>query len=259
MQDLSKTSGLDLKLDIKKHSLILGEGLTKVIPAVRRLKDMREVLVGKDILKPDELYYMYRDLHKIKDEKEIRKNKLRYDVTIIRPDKLGNEFMKTAGHYHPGNFGELYEVLFGEAWCLLQKKNTKDYRIIEDVILVKAKVQDKIVIPPGYGHILINLGTTELVTSNWVSSEFSSEYDLYKKAQGAAYYIFRDNLGERFELNPCYKNVPKIRVARPAKEITKFGLRQLEPIYPHLYQEVQKLDFLNDPLSYDYTNVFEFL
>src|SRR3989338_3234016 len=259
MEDLSKASGLEFKLDAKKHSLILGKDLNKVKPVVRRLKEMKEVLVRKDITKPAELYYMYRDLRENKDEFDIRKNKLRYDVTIIRPDRLGNEFMKTAGHYHPGDFGELYEVLSGSAWCLLQKRNAGDERIIEDVILVKAETGDKIVIPPGYGHILINITGDYLVTSNWVSAEFSSEYELYEKAGGAAYYIFEDSLGERFEVNPYFKKVPRIRMAKPAKEIKKFGLLSGVPMYPLLYKEAGKLDFLNNPLKYDYSDVFVFL
>jgi len=259
VRDLSKASGLNLKLDTKKHSLILGGALSKVSPATRFLKDIKEVLVQKELSKPAELYYMYRALHKIKDAQEIAKNKLRYDVTIIRPDRLGNEFMKTAGHYHPGDFGELYEVLSGSAWCLLQKRNAGDERIIEDVILVKAETGDKIVIPPGYGHILINITGDYLVTSNWVSAEFSSEYELYEKARGAAYYIFEDSLGERFEVNPYFKEVPRIRMAKPAKEIKKFGLLSGVPMYPLLYKEAGKLDFLNNPLKYDYSDVFVFL
>lgn len=259
MQNLKEMSGLDLKLDTKKHQFILGTELTKVKPATRFLKDIKEVLVDKELAAPNELYYMYRSLHKVKDKADIRKNKLRYDVTIIKADRLGNEFMKTAGHYHPGYFGELYEILYGEAWCLLQKRNDSDYKIIEDVILVKAKTGDKIVIPPKYGHILINVGKEDLVTSNWVSSEFSSEYDLYRKTQGAAYFIFEDNLGERFEVNPNYKSVAKIKVTLPSGEISKFGLKTQAPMYPLLYKDVQKLDFLNNPLKYDYSDAFVFL
>lgn len=259
MEDLSKISGLELILDAKKHSLILGKDLNKVKPAVRRLKEMKEVLARKSTAWPDELYYIYRGLRDSRDEFNIRKNKLRYDVTLIRPGRLGNEFMKTAGHYHWGDYGELCEVLYGKAWCLLQKKNTKNSRIIEDVILVKAGLGDKIVIPPGYGHILINTGKTNLVIAHWVSSEFSPEYELYKTAGGAAYFVFEDNLGERFEINPYYQEVPKIRMAGPLEKIAKFGLNSAVPIYSLLRGHAEKLDFLNNPLQYDYSDVFEFL
>ncbi|OGX25986.1 MAG: hypothetical protein A3J51_01790 [Omnitrophica WOR_2 bacterium RIFCSPHIGHO2_02_FULL_45_21] len=238
---------------------MLGDALSKVSPAIRFLKEIKEVLVEKELSSPAELYYMYRDMHKIKDAERLAKHKLRYDVTVIRPGRLGNEFMKTAGHYHPGDFGELYEVLSGCAWCLLQRRNTGDERIIEDVILIKAKTGDKIVIPPRYGHILINIEKEHLVTSNWVSASFHSQYELYEKAQGAAYYIFEDSLGERFEANPYFKEVSRIRVALPAKEIKKFGLVSGAPMYSLLYKEAGKLDFLNNPLKYDYSDVFVFL
>ena len=231
MEDLSKTSGLELKLDLKKHSLILGKNLNKIKPEVRYLKEPKEIPPRKGITAPEQLYYIYRGLRDIKDEDIIRGNKLRYDIIVIRPGKLGNELMKTAGQNHRGGHGELYEVVYGEAWCLLQKKDVKNSRIIEDVILVKAAPGDKVVIPPEYGHTLINTGKTHLVVSRWVSSEFSPEYELYKMEGGAAYFVFEDSLGERFEANPYYQEVPKMRVARPFKKIEKFGLSSSEPMY----------------------------
>ncbi|HBU07767.1 MAG TPA: glucose-6-phosphate isomerase [Candidatus Omnitrophica bacterium] len=259
MEDLSKTSGLGLKLDVKKHSLIPGKDLNKVKPEVRYLKEVKEALAEKSITEPEQLYYIYRGLRDIKDEDIIRRNKLRYDITVIRPGNLGNEYMKTAGQNHRGDYGELYEVVYGKAWCLLQKKNTKNSRIIEDVILIKAVPGDKVVIPPEYGYTLINTGKTHLVVSRWVSSESSLEYELYKMRGGAAYFVFKDNLGERFEVNPYYQEVPKMRVARPLKKIEKFGLSSQEPMYLLARSQAGKLDFLNNPDKYDYSDVFEFL
>lgn len=253
MEDLSKTSGLELKLDVKKHSLILGKNLNKIKPEVR------EILPRKGITEPEQLYYIYRGLRDSRDEDIIRRNKLRYDIIVIRPGKLGNELMKTAGQNHRGDYGELYEVVRGEAWCLLQKKDVKNSRIIEDVILVKAVPGDKIVILPEYGYTLINTGKTHLVVSRWVSSEFSSEYELYKMEGGSAYFVFEDSLGERFEVNPYYQEVPKMRVARPFKKIEKFALSSKEPMYLLARLQARKLDFLNNPDKYDYSDVFEFL
>ncbi|MEK6564369.1 MAG: glucose-6-phosphate isomerase family protein [Candidatus Omnitrophota bacterium] len=256
---MSKTSGLELKLDLKKHSLILGKNLNKIKPEVRYLKEPKEIPPRKGITAPEQLYYIYRGLRDIKDEDIIRGNKLRYDIIVIRPGKLGNELMKTAGQNHRGGHGELYEVVYGEAWCLLQKKDVKNSRIIEDVILVKAAPGDKVVIPPEYGHTLINTGKTHLVVSRWVSSEFSPEYELYKMEGGAAYFVFEDSLGERFEANPYYQEVPKMRVARPFKKIEKFGLSSSEPMYFLARVQARKFDFLNNPDKYDYSDVFEFL
>lgn len=258
---LKGACGIDIKLDTGKCRLSLGEDLTNPPPAIRTISQMQEVLLEPDIQEPQELYYMYRDVHAIKDAPLLKENNLRYDVTVIRPGHLGKELMKTAGHYHPGSFGELYEVVEGRAFCMLQKANPKDYTVIEDVIVVQGVSGQKIVIPPGYGHILINPGPGCLVTSNWVSIRFASEYELYKKAGGAAYFVVdKDGTGSlEFIKNKFFKTAPAIRFARPAKELAGFGLKEGAPIYPIITRDAKKLDFLNYPDRYVYSDIFEFV
>jgi glucose-6-phosphate isomerase len=111
--NLSAYCGLDIKLDFEKARLIFGEGLNSSQPGVRSLEEMKEVLLDKNITEPKELYDMHRDVYCLGDKPLLEKNKLRYDVTLIKPDPLGRELMKTAGHYHPQDFGELYEVVYG--------------------------------------------------------------------------------------------------------------------------------------------------
>ncbi len=259
--DLKKTSGLDLKLDTGAARLIIGEGLIKPEPAIRTIDEMREVLADSSVSEPRDLYFMYRDLHASADDALLEKYKLRYDVTVIKPDHLGKEFMKTAGHYHPGNYGELYEVLTGSAICLLQKRDLKDDSIIEDVISVQAKAGEKICIPPGYGHILVNPGPDFLVTSNWVSSLFASEYQLYKKAKGAAYFLFdkdgkADKIGPAdFTANKYFKKLTGVRHAFAAPKLERFGLVKDSPIYNIIRTAPEKLDFLTRPMDFDYKDV----
>lgn len=255
--DLKRYCGLDIKLDTEKLRLIFGEGLNFSQPGVRTLTDMQEVLLDKAISLPEELYYMYRDVYKILDKPLLLKNKLRYDVTIIKPDCLGSELMKTAGHYHPQDFGELYEVIYGHCFCLLQRPNPEDHKIIEEVMLCEAGAGEKIVIPPRFGHILINLGPNCLVTSNWVSSVFSSQYQLYKEAQGAAYFILKPSVEKSEPMpNPYFKRLAEIKFVQPAAQIEKFGLLKNKPIYPLIYREAEKLAFLNHPSDFSYEDVF---
>ncbi|MHC1624410.1 MAG: glucose-6-phosphate isomerase family protein, partial [Methermicoccaceae archaeon] len=110
-----------------------------------------------------EIYYMFRDLYlSRKDRDTLIDHNLRYDITIIPPAMLGCEYVKTAGHYHPNvpgtdvSYTELYEVLSGEGTYLLQRRQGEQDTELEDVIVVKASEGDKVLIPPGYGHITIN-------------------------------------------------------------------------------------------------------
>lgn len=258
MFDLRDRCGLDIKLDTQRPRLIFGEGLTAPEVAVRKIEEMRDVLLNAEAKEPKECYYMYRDVHRITDRGLLARNNLRYDVTVIRPEPLSSEFMKTYGHYHPGSFTELYEIVAGQALCLLQRLNPQDSRIIEDVILAEAVAGQKIVIPPFYGHILINPSKGEhLVTSNWVSSRFNSEYELYKEAKGAAYFILDSQGQAQYRKNPYFKEVAPLRRAVPAARLDKFALEENHPIYPIITQgEAKKLDFLNRPLDFDYKDVF---
>jgi glucose-6-phosphate isomerase len=256
IKGLEQFCGLGIELDIQEVKLNFDKAINFSSPAVRTLEQMKEVLKDKGITEPQELYYMYRDVHRISDKPLLHKNNLRYDVTVIKPDHLASELMKTAGHYHPGSFGELYEVVNGRGFCLLQRRNVSDDRIIEEVILVEAKAGQKIVIPPGFGHILVNPGPEILVTSNWVSSKFSSEYQLYKKAGGAAFFLVADKGKLEFIRNPYFTKLPDIKFKKPTSQISKFGLREDRPIYPIINTEAKKLDFLNRPLDFDYADIF---
>lgn len=256
MIDLRKISGLPLKLEEKSFKLVFEDTLTPVAPAIRTIQEMKEVLLDKDVSFPKELYFMYRGMSFLKDQPRIEKNNLRYDVTLIRPALLGKEYMKTAGHYHPGLFPELYEVLNGEAWCLLQKYDSQDCQRISDVILVAAKRGEKIVCLPGYGHILINPNPDEvLVTANWVSSRFNSDYSLYQKAGGACYFFEKINNQTKISKNKFFKEIPAMRNCLPAPEIEIFGLEKNKPIYP-LLEDSERLKFLNFPQNFDFSSCF---
>ncbi|MFH0762747.1 MAG: glucose-6-phosphate isomerase family protein, partial [Candidatus Omnitrophota bacterium] len=112
------------------------------------------------------------------------------------------------------------------------------------------------VIPPRFGHILINPGPKHLVTSNWVSSVFSSEYELYKEAQGAAYFVSGPPDKPQFSANPHFNKLPEIKFVKPAGKIERFGLHSNIPMYPLIKQDAKRLDFLNRPLDFDYADVF---
>jgi len=174
---------------------------------VRRLYDLKEVLYDQEWLKNaknEDLYYMYRGVD--------RKDKLRYDITVILGKMLGKEFNKTKGHYHPNKYGELYIVLEGKAFYLMQKINNKEE--IDDLYIVKAKKGDHVIVPPGYGHITINPEKEDLKMANWVYEEFDSIYKPIEEKKGAAYYYTTEGWIE----NKNYQKNIKIKFKKPLKE-----------------------------------------
>ncbi|HHE76500.1 MAG TPA: glucose-6-phosphate isomerase [Candidatus Parcubacteria bacterium] len=183
-------------------------------PDIRFLDEMRKVLYDQKWAEKaanQELYYMYRGLRKRKG--------LRYDITIIPPKMLGKEFVKTKGHYHIGNYGEIYIVLSGKAIYLMQKAISKsDFQKISDVFAIKAGKGDIVVIPAGYGHITINPSKNKkLVMANWVSEKCKSDYKPIEEMNGACYYY----TVKGWTKNKKYSEVPKIYFKQPSRTMPK--------------------------------------
>ncbi len=254
MADLKEQSGLPIELSSNELLVFDDPGL-KVEPAIRKAGDMKEVIYQYH---PDmagtNLYYMYRDIAYENDRANLKKYKLRYDITIMSPLLLGRELNKTKGHYHPKLVGkevtypEVYEVIYGQAWYLIQRPAEDDSSVIEENYLVKVSQGEKIVVPPGFGHVTINPSLKQpLVMSNWVSRAFESEYEDYLKHSGASYYLLEDDQEVR---NESYNEVPSLERIKPV-DLPDFGLISGRPAYEITKTDIKRLDFLNNPDKYD--------
>lgn len=183
-----------------------------------------------------DVYYMYRAV--------ARSDDLRFDVTAISPQKIGDEFPKTFGHYHPiGEDGlaypEIYQVLSGNATFILQKMNSDE---TTDVIIVSANQGDRVLLPPGYGHVSINSGGGALVLKNIVYDKFESNYDEYRKNRGAAIYYLSDR---SIAQNSAYviKNIERLSVTELNKKLG-FSCKDL---LSELTNDPKKFEFLKSP------------
>ena len=249
-RDLSIDAGIAVKL--KGFELYLKN--KKVEFASRFLEDARPYLAkSKAESKIEELYRMYRDVHLDSDEAKLRNNHLRYDITVVVPGLVGDEYVKTVGHYHPiiegskVTYPEIYEVIEGHANYVLQ--NCKENHCNE-VIVIDAKAGDKVVIPPNYGHVTINDGHKYLVMANITADNFSSDYKDYKRYHGAAVYRTKDG----WVPNSKYK-VASYKKVRPNLSWYKYD--ENLPLYKSLIKNTYNYDFLVSPDKYDFSKVFE--
>ncbi len=227
-------------------------------PDVRHLTDMADVIYDKEWLSTagnPELYYMYRDLSLSRNDYRLMKERaLRYDITAIPPGTLGKEYVKTAGHYHPRvpgteiSYTEIYEVLEGSAHYFLQKADPEEDERITDVVLIRCGPGDKAVIPPDYGHVTINPTNKTIKMCNWVSRNFSSIYEPYRKLKGAAYYEMEDG---NFIPNHNYKEVPEIREIKTTN-YGELGLIKGREMYGLIREKPEYLEYLNRPQDYDW-------
>lgn len=235
MIDLS-AYGIDMKFDEENMELTGFNGKRDI----RRFDEMKDLFLQPDS-EVSELYYMFRGVDLFD------KIKIRYDITALLPGTVGEEYIKTKGHYHPDAYPEVYEVMKGRAFYLLQR--SEDFEMVDDVILVEAKEGDIVVIPPHYGHVTVNRGEDILIMSNLVSTEFSSIYEPYEKKKGAAYYITVNGVVK----NRNYEPLPPIQRAKPKV----LGAKKNRPLYTAVKEDSEAFGYLNGG-RYDFSEVFEF-
>lgn len=234
--DLQKISGLPIFFDEKKTNLEFHGNFPFIKKSERTLNELRPYLKNPDVKKflpagrqgHNPVYYVWRYVHLAFD--------LRYDLTLLPPGTIGDEFVKTAGHYHK-HYPEVYEVLSGRAYFLIQSES--------GVYLAEAGPGEKFLIPPSFGHNTINVFNEPLILANWVSEKATYDYEPYKKYHGAMYYFLKNNNLVDIVKNTNYEFVPEIKKIK-AGEYPEFGILKNKPLYS-LINNLDKLRFLNYP------------
>lgn len=254
--DLREKSGLPIVLDLENLKVIFNTPLSEVNPDIRTVIDAQPYLYEKGLSEPEELYYMYRGVSLPEHELIWKENNLRYDLTLLRPDLLGREFNKTVGHYHPLvpgtllTYPEIYEVLYGEAYYLLQKVSFLDGKqYLERAVVVIAQPGEKVIIPPGWGHITINPDDEEpLLMANITADGFKSIYEPMKEANGGAFFLLSDGYWEE---NGRYDGIDRFKMdIIRATPLDQEGIFLAEPLYALAVKSPQTFKFLNEPQGF---------
>ena len=177
--------------------------------AERTQEKMKEVLMNPEASGPEVHYYM------------IRGGSEKTNITVWESGTVGDEYIKAYGHYHIVEFSETYTILEGEGILLLQtrKKDSEGKPVdeeIESFKSIKVKAGDSIAIPALSGHLLVNTGSSWLVTSDnspvnlddSASQPAHADYEAVKKMHGFAYYVVKKDGVPTFVKNAHYTSIP---------------------------------------------------
>ncbi len=263
MINLEKYSGLPIQMR-DDYSLVFENGLPAVTPNVREFSAMKSYLKDPSSTFWNKgAYYMYRDIARSEDREVITKSGIQYDITVVLPGLMGDEFSKTIGHYHsfkPGTqvrYPEIYEVIYGRVVFIIQSA-TPDLEQLQEAYAIRMERGEKVLVPPGFGHVLVNPTDDVVITANWQPSANVSDYSSYEKHNGAAYYVMQSkhlgsggktSMQSAFVPNLNYKTLPKLVEARP-RELPQYELRSALPMYSACARDLSKLDFLVNPDKY---------
>ena len=176
--------------------------------AARTHDKMKDVLMSPEATGPAIHYYMVRGGSK--------KN----NVTVMETGTVGGEYIKTYGHYHIGNLDETYRFVEGSGVVLQQKLVVEDGvsqpERVEEFKAILVRQGDSVYMPPGYGHLMVNVGDTWLVmmddspvdgAEDSASMPGHADYEAVKKMQGFAYYVVEHNGKPALKANPRYSEI----------------------------------------------------
>ncbi len=255
MIKLEKQSGLPLAWDSAQKRLVFGEGMVDKDPHIYGKEDIRDVLFKPEEDIPDCIYQVYRDIALEADLPEIELQGIRYDIMVLRPGTIGREYIKTIGNYTPVKPGasctypEIFEVLHGRAHFLLQSPNEEDDGDIEKVMLINARPGDKVLVYPGFGHIIINPEDSYLIMSNLVVRDVAPESSLLLQRQGGCYYELSGDEGPVFLQNSRYNRLPSLKRC-PVKPAPALKLQTGLPVYQVFKEDPVAFSFLLYPENY---------
>jgi len=179
--------------------------------ALRHHAKMAEVLMHPEAAGPDVHYYMIRGGSDMRN------------ITVWEPGNVGGEYIKTYGHYHIGQLDETYWFLLGEGVLLQQKlvevQGKPQADRVAEFRALKVKSGESAYMPPGYGHLVANIGKTYMVTADDSPVDFGekdpvsmpghADYEMVKKMRGFAYYVVEHNGAPALVKNPRYKEIQK--------------------------------------------------
>lgn len=249
--DLKRLTGLPLVLEGPGRLVFQGD-LPPVEPAERPWDELRAVVMEPHACPEGTAYLMYRDICWPRDRGRLEEHRVRYDLTVIPPAWVGREPVRTHGHYHAVSpdggltYPELYQVVHGRAWFLLQKPGPGG---AEALVAVKAGEGEYVLVPPGYGHVTVNVGRTTLVVANWVERHFASSFTEVRNRRGFAYYVVRGQNGLELAPNPAYEHPVPARVVS-AFQLGVLSLDGGTPSYPWGACEPGRLAFLVSPADH---------
>lgn len=219
-------------------------------PEFRRLDDIRLSLRHPQCQGPDPVYSIVMDVGRSEHQAELQRRMLLFGVVIYAAGKLGDEPVRSQGHSHAiaphcgWSTPELFEIWEGRAIIYAQQS-------AEDnpgrCFAVNAGPGDKVVVPPGWAHAVINADPdTRMMFGAWCDRQYGFLYDAIRAHHGLAWFPVLDGRNDvTWEPNPRYRSSHlSIRSPRAYPEL---GLNPNTPIYEQFAFDGDSVQWVSEP------------
>jgi glucose-6-phosphate isomerase, archaeal len=249
----------DPKLGVRSHadnlSFSYDEGVFGPQPEFRRLDDIRPSLRDPNCDGPDPVYSIVMDVGRREHHHELARRMLLFGVVVYAAGQLGEEPVRSQGHIHAvaphcgWSTPELFEIWEGRAIIYAQER-ADDYP--GRCFAVTAGPGDKVVVPPGWAHAVINADPeTPMIFGAWCDRQYGFVYDAIRAHHGLAWFPILsgqtndDQQKIHWEPNPSYRTSDlSIRSPRAYPEL---GLDLSTPIYEQFANDPDSVQWISEP------------
>ena len=244
----------DPKLGVHSHAGDLSFRYDKDVfgpqPEFRRLDQIRGSLKDPRSDGPDPVYSIVMDVGRREHRGELERRMLLFGVVVYASGQLGEEPVRSQGHIHAvaphcgSSTPELFEIWEGRAIIYAQESADDDPG---HCFAVSGGPGDKIVVPPGWAHAVINADAkTAMTFGAWCDRQYGFVYDAIRAHRGLAWFPVLDNQQKIcWEPNPSYrKSDLSIRGPRPYPEL---GLDPSTPIYEQFANNPDSVQWVSEP------------
>lgn len=228
------------------------EGVFGPQPEFRRLEAIRRSLRDPQCQGPDPVYSIVMDVGRHEHRGELERRMLLFGVVAYAAGQLGNEPVRGQGHVHAiaphcgWSTPELFEIWEGRAIVYAQESDGDDPG---RCFAVSANPGDKVVMPPGWAHSVINADPEHrMMFGAWCDRQYGFVYDGIRAHHGLAWFPVLDSEWNiRWEPNPSYRSSElSIRSARGYPEL---GLDPNTPIYEQFAANPESVQWVSQPAS----------
>lgn len=242
--------GLPLRLSQTDLAFEYGNNMFGPEPEMRRLDAIRASLRDPQCSGPDPVYGIAMDIGRHVDRVELQKRMLLFGAVVYAAGTLGSEPVRSQGHIHriAAHSGwsppEVFEIWSGKAIVYAQQRAEDDPGCC---IAVLAEAGDKVIVPPGWAHCVINAAPNRRTSFGaWCDRQYGFEYTGVRAHHGLAWFPLLTDSGEiRWEPNPHYAH-STLEERRP-RTYPELGFDSSCSVYGQFIDNPDSVMFVADP------------
>ena len=243
-------TGLDLAIDTATMGFRYGAGVRGPEPEFRTLDTIRPSLRDPHCSGPSPVYSIAMDVRREEDEDDLKARFLLFGVVVYAAGRLGKEPVRSQGHVHAiaphsgWSPPELFEIWEGTAIVYAQEFTTDDPG---RCIAVAARPGEKVVVPPGWAHAVINAETeSRMVFGAWCDRQYGFEYSGVRAHGGLAFFPLVAADGTiGWVANDRYRAVGLDK--RRSRDYPELGLDPVAPIYEQYCRTPESVGWIAQP------------